>query len=58
MKQAGKRYRTALDVAGDISLVFDQLNLSEEEVSAREKFNQLKELTFLKDFSVSEIWDS
>ena len=58
MKQADKRYRTALDVAGDISLVFDQLNLSEEEVSAREKFNQLKELTFLKDFSVSEIWDS
>lgn len=57
MKQADKRYRTALDVAGDMSLVFDQLNLSKEEISAREKFNRLKELTFFKDFSVSEIWE-
>lgn len=57
MKQPDHRYRSALDLAGDMSLVFDQLNLSEEELSAREKFNRLKGLAFFRDFSVSEVWE-
>lgn len=57
MKKPEDRYRTGLDLAGDMSLVFDQLNLSEEELTAKEKFNRLNNLTFFADFSVSEIWE-
>ena len=57
MKEASQRYKTCLDVAGDLSLVFDQLNLSEEELSGREKFNRIKALAFFSDFTVSEIWE-
>jgi eukaryotic-like serine/threonine-protein kinase len=57
MKSADHRYKTCLDVAGDLSLVFDQLNLSEEELSGREKFNRIKGLAFFRDFTVSEIWE-
>ncbi|MEM7406198.1 MAG: serine/threonine-protein kinase [Pseudomonadota bacterium] len=57
MKQPDRRYKTCLDVAGDLSLVFDQLNLSEEELSGREKFNRIKGLAFFRDFTVSEIWE-
>ena len=56
-KDPAQRYRTCLDVAGDLSLVFDHLNLSEEELSGREKFNRIKGLAFFRDFSVSEIWE-
>jgi eukaryotic-like serine/threonine-protein kinase len=57
MKAAEKRYRSALDLAGDMSLVFDQLNLTDEEIGSREKFNRLKDLAFFRDFSVSEVWE-
>ena len=56
-KDPAHRYKTCLDVAGDISLVFDHLNLTEEELSGREKFNRIKGLAFFRDFSVSEIWE-
>lgn len=57
-KDARQRYRTCLDLAGDLSLVFDQLNLSEEELSGREKFNRIRELAFFRDFAVSEVWET
>ena len=55
MKAPGHRYKTCLDVAGDLRLVFDQLNLSGDELSGREKFYRIKELAFFRDFTVSEI---
>ena len=51
---AAQQYKTCLDVAGDLSLVFDQLNLSEKELSERETFKHIKGLTFFRDFTVSE----
>ncbi len=56
-KDPAKRYQTCMDLVGDLSLVFDEMNLAEEEISNREKFNLIKELRFFREFDVAEIWE-
>ena len=56
-KSTDDRYKTGLDLAGDLSLVFDELTFSEEDVSDQEKFNQIRDLGFFTDFPPSEIWE-
>lgn len=57
MKDAAHRYKSALDLAADLSLVYDHLKLFEEEVSGKEKFNLVKDLAFFNDFSEAEVWE-
>jgi serine/threonine protein kinase len=56
-KHPGDRYRTGLDLAGDLSLVFSHIRLLEESVSGGDKFAMVKELRFFQDFAEPEIWE-
>ena len=56
-KRAGERYKTGLDLAADLSLVFSHIRLLEEEISGNDKFNLVRQLKFFQDFSQSEIWE-
>ena len=52
-----RRYRMALDLASDLSTVFTHLERPQENVSAAEKFNVVKELDFFRGFTDTEIWE-
>ena len=56
-KDLGERYKSCLDVAADLSLVFDQMKLSQEELSGRAKFERVKDLSFFRDFPEPEVWE-
>jgi len=56
-KDPSQRYKTCMDMAGDLSLVFDQLSISDEGVSDHEKFNQVQDLKFFKSFNDAEKWE-
>lgn len=56
-KNTTRRYRTGLDFASDLSTVFSHLERPPEEISAQEKFNYVKELSFFRGFPDSEIWE-
>ena len=51
------RYKTGLDFAGDLSLVFDFIEVSKQEITRQEKFNALRDLEFFIDFTDTEIWE-
>jgi serine/threonine protein kinase len=57
MKKPERRYKSAMDLAADLSLVFDHINVDDEELSAREKFKLVKNLEFFSEFPDSEIWE-
>ena len=46
-----------LDVAADLSLVFDHITPADEQLPGNEKFNLIKDLDFFNDFSESETWE-
>ena len=56
-KDPAKRYKTGLDLAGDLSLMFEELQLDDAEVSEREQFNQVRDLRFFDDFEEPEMWE-
>jgi serine/threonine protein kinase len=56
-KSPEDRYKTGLDVASDLSSVFEHLTLSEQDISDREKFNLVRDLKFFVNFSEPEIWE-
>jgi len=56
-KRTAARYKTGLDVAADLSLVFEHLRLFDEQISGREKFNLVRELRFFAEFAEPEIWE-
>ena len=56
-KDLGKRYRTGLDLAGDISLVFDFIQETEETLSSQARFTAARELDFFREFPDREIWE-
>jgi len=56
-KDPARRYRTGLDLAGDLSLVFDFLNTSREKLSREERFRALKQLAFFHAFPDAELWE-
>ena len=56
-KSPEDRYKTGLDVAADLSSVFEHLSLSEQDISDREKFNLVRDLEFFTNFSEPEIWE-
>jgi serine/threonine protein kinase len=57
IKDLTHRYKPGLDMAGDLSLVFDFIEPAKQELSRLEKFTSLRNLDFFKDFSDTEIWE-
>lgn len=56
-KNPEERYKNGLDLAADLSLVFDHLDLFEDGPTRQEKNNLVKDLQFFNDFSDAEIWE-
>jgi serine/threonine protein kinase len=56
-KQAGQRYKMGLDLAADLSLVYEHIKLLEEQLPGSEKFKLVRSLAFFDDFSEPEIWE-
>jgi serine/threonine protein kinase len=56
-KRPRDRYKSGMDLAGDLTLVFEFLGPSQEQISRAEKFNALRELAFFEDFTDTEMWE-
>jgi len=56
-KQLKQRYKTGMDVAGDLINVSDSLASRAEEISEQERYNQLTKLSFFSEFSQPETWE-
>ena len=56
-KHPAGRYQTGVDMAGDLGLVFDHIQLSAEDLSSREHFDRVRELSFFASFPEPEIWE-
>jgi serine/threonine protein kinase len=54
-KDLSKRYRTGLELASDLSVYFDHLRYSDEEIVLEEKHNVLRKIQFFHDFTPSEL---
>lgn len=52
-----QRYRSGLDMAGDIALVHDFLKLPTFRLSQQEKYSQVEGLHFFKSFPDGELWE-
>jgi serine/threonine protein kinase len=56
-KQPGQRYKMGLDLAADLSLVYDHIKLLDEQLPGDEKFKLVRSLAFFDDFTEPEIWE-
>jgi serine/threonine protein kinase len=56
-KHPAGRYNTGLDMAGDLSLVFEHIQLTGEDFSSRDRFEIIKDLSFFATFPEAEIWE-
>jgi len=56
-KKPDKRYRSGLDIAADLALIYEDLDKVENKDALREKFEILQNIGFLKGFTDSDIWD-
>jgi len=56
-KDPDKRYLTGMEFAADLSQAFDHLERPREELSAKEKFETVKELDFFLGFPEPELWE-
>ncbi len=56
-KETGARYPTALDLAADLSAIFDELGCAEDELSRQDKFKMVRGLSFFDEFSEPEVWE-
>ncbi len=56
-KKAANRYKSGLDMAGDIALVYDFLKQPALRMTQQEKFHRVENLNFFKDFPDSDRWE-
>lgn len=56
-KKPDKRYSSGLDLAADLALIFEDLEIVETQDDLKEKFEILKNTGFMKGFTDSDIWD-
>ena len=54
-KDLAKRYRTASQLASELSASFDSLRFLDEEIDSAEKLNAIKKIGFFKDFASTEL---
>lgn len=56
-KDPAKRYASGLELAADLTRVFQELRGKRDAIDEQERFDLLRRLTFFHDFSHSEIWE-
>ena len=56
-KNIKQRYKSGLDMAGDISLVYDFLKQSSLNLTQQEKYNHVENLHFFKEFQDADLWE-
>ncbi|MBK8959647.1 MAG: protein kinase [Proteobacteria bacterium] len=56
-KNPARRYRTGLDIAADLSMVFTHLERPQEDIAITAKFDKVKRLEFFRGFPDNEIWE-
>ena len=56
-KSPQRRYRTGLDFASALSMLFTHLDQPQSDIPAQEKFDYVKDLDFFRGFPDSEIWE-
>lgn len=56
-KEPKHRYKTGMDLFGDLSLVYDFLDAQEQEIDDKEKFEAAREIAFFNEFSDAELWE-
>ena len=56
-KNLKQRYKTGMDVAGDLINVSDDLSSRAEEIAEQERYNQLSKLSFFSEFTQPETWE-
>ena len=56
-KHPGGRYRTGMDIAGDLAIVFDNVDLTDQDSTSRARFEQVRKLVFFGEFSDPEVWE-
>lgn len=56
-KHPAGRYGTGLDLAGDLALIYDHINVTHHEISRREKFDRVAPLQYFRDFAEQEAWE-
>lgn len=56
-KNAAQRYHSGLDLAADLAVIFEDLDIVPNEDALREKFGAIKNLGFFKEFSDADIWE-
>jgi len=56
-KNLKQRYKTGMDVAGDLINVSDALAAQAEEISEQERYNLLRNLAFFSEFDQPETWE-
>lgn len=54
-KHPAGRYQTAMDLAGDLSLIYDDIKLSATKYSGTREFGELKRLSFFEGFEEGEV---
>ena len=57
-KHPAGRYSNAMDLAGDLSLVYDELKLTEKELIGPQRFEKVKGLSFFADFAEADIFET
>lgn len=56
-KNIKQRYKSGLDMAGDIALVYEFLKQPAFRLTQQEKYHQVENLHFFKDFHDSDLWE-
>jgi serine/threonine-protein kinase len=56
-KHPAGRYRVAMELAADLNLIYQDIKLSEQELSGKDRLEALKELSFFRGFDESEIME-
>ncbi|MEM7404859.1 MAG: serine/threonine-protein kinase [Pseudomonadota bacterium] len=56
-KHPAGRYATALDLAGDLGLIYDHIQVQNDDLTGREKYSRAAKLSFFGDFAENEIWE-
>lgn len=54
-KHPAGRYRVAMELAADLNLVYQEMKLSEQELSGKDRLEALKELAFFRGFDEPEL---
>ena len=46
-----------MDIAGDLAIVFDNVDLTDQDSTSRARFEQVRKLVFFGEFSDPEVWE-